>query len=164
MSLSAREQQALNSIGEGLAGSDPELATLLASFSELASGEEMPVRENIQMNPPWVIRRPRRKRRHRHWNKTGRVHRFQRPRYAVALWLLITAVLIGVAVTLSHADGHVPCQEFSPGSCAHPAPASSPPASSPSAPGQATRSDTSDSSRPDSAPANVQVRLRMPPG
>jgi hypothetical protein len=133
MSLSAREQQALNSIGEGLTGSDPELATLLASFTELASGEEMPVRENVQMDPPWVIRRPRRKRRHCHWKKAGRVQQFLRPRYVVVLWLLITAVLIGVALTLSRADGHVPCQEFSLASCAHPAPASSPPA-----PGQGT--------------------------
>jgi hypothetical protein len=42
MSLSAREQQALNSIRDGLAGSDPELATLLATFTDQASGEEMP--------------------------------------------------------------------------------------------------------------------------
>jgi len=133
MSLSAREQQALNLIGEDLTGSDPELAALLASFTELASGEEMPVRENIQMNPPWVIRRPRRKRRHCHWEKAGRVQQFLRPRYVVVLWLLITAVLIGVALTLSRADGHVPCQEFSLASCAHPAPASGPPA-----PGQGT--------------------------
>ena len=49
MSLSAREQQALNSIRDGLAGSDPELATLLATFTEQASGEEMPPRENIRV-------------------------------------------------------------------------------------------------------------------
>ena len=65
MSLSAWEQQALNSIKDGLAGSDPELATLLATFTELASGEEMPVRENIRVIPHWVIRRPRRKPRRR---------------------------------------------------------------------------------------------------
>jgi hypothetical protein len=51
MSLSAREQQALNSIRDGLAGSDPELATLLATFTEQASGEEMPPRENIRVTP-----------------------------------------------------------------------------------------------------------------
>jgi hypothetical protein len=85
------------------------------------------------MNPPWVIRRPRRKRRHCHGEKAGLVRQFLRPRYVVVLWLLITAVLIGVAVTLSRADGHVSCQEFSVASCAHPPPASSPPA-----PGQGT--------------------------
>ena len=45
MSLSAREQQALDSIKSGLAGSDPELAALLSAFTRLASGEEMPDRE-----------------------------------------------------------------------------------------------------------------------
>jgi hypothetical protein len=42
MSLSAREQQALESIEDGLAGSDPGLASRLGIFSRLASGEEMP--------------------------------------------------------------------------------------------------------------------------
>ena len=45
MSLSAWEQQALESIRNGLAGSDPELAALLSAFSRLASDEEMPDRE-----------------------------------------------------------------------------------------------------------------------
>ena len=48
MSLSPKEQQALASIEDGLAGSDPKLASLLATFARLASGEEMPVREKIQ--------------------------------------------------------------------------------------------------------------------
>ncbi len=78
MSLSAREQQTLNSIRDGLAGSDPELATLLATFTEQASGEEMPVRENIRMTPRWGI-----------------------PRCALVLWPLITAVLTAVALALS---------------------------------------------------------------
>ena len=42
MSLSAWEQQALDSIKDGLAGTDPKLAALLATFDRLASGEEMP--------------------------------------------------------------------------------------------------------------------------
>jgi Protein of unknown function (DUF3040) len=46
MSLSAWEQQALDSIEGGLAGSDPELVSLLATFARRASGEEMPVRED----------------------------------------------------------------------------------------------------------------------
>jgi hypothetical protein len=84
MSLSAREQQALNSIRDGLAGSDPELATLLATFTEQASGEEMPPRENIRMTPRWGI-----------------------PRCALVLWLLITAVLITaglIAVALARSS------------------------------------------------------------
>jgi len=63
MSLSAREQQALDSIGDELAGADPKLASLLATFARLASGEEMPVREKIP-NPAWrrgTVRRPARR-------------------------------------------------------------------------------------------------------
>jgi hypothetical protein len=48
MSLSAREQQALESIEDGLAESDPGLASRLGIFSRLASGEEMPERDEIQ--------------------------------------------------------------------------------------------------------------------
>ena len=78
VSLSAREQQALNSIRDGLTGSDPDLATLLATFTEQASAEEMPVRETIRVTPRWGI-----------------------PRYALVLWPLIAVVLIGVALALS---------------------------------------------------------------
>lgn len=47
MSLTAREQQALHAIEDEIAGSDPKLASLLATFTRLTSGEEMPVREKI---------------------------------------------------------------------------------------------------------------------
>ena len=47
MSLSASEQQALASIEATLTSSDPKLASLLAIFARLASGEEMPVREGV---------------------------------------------------------------------------------------------------------------------
>ena len=40
MSLSASEQQALDSIEATLTSSDPKLASLLAIFARLASGEE----------------------------------------------------------------------------------------------------------------------------
>lgn len=41
MSLSAREEQILGSIEDGLACSDPKLAWMLATFTRLASGEEI---------------------------------------------------------------------------------------------------------------------------
>ena len=44
MSLSAWEQQALDCIGDELAGSDTKLASLLATVRRHASGEELPVR------------------------------------------------------------------------------------------------------------------------
>jgi Protein of unknown function (DUF3040) len=49
MSLSAREQQELASIEDRLASSDPKLASLLAMFGRLASGEDMPMRDKVRM-------------------------------------------------------------------------------------------------------------------
>jgi hypothetical protein len=42
MSFTELETQALGSIADGLAGSDPRLASMLTIFSRLAAGEEMP--------------------------------------------------------------------------------------------------------------------------
>ena len=44
MSITEPETQALGSIADGLAGADPRLASMLAIFSRLAAGEEMPAR------------------------------------------------------------------------------------------------------------------------
>lgn len=49
MSLNETERQALGSLEDGLAGSDPRLAPMLNIFSRLAAGEEMPVREKIRV-------------------------------------------------------------------------------------------------------------------
>ena len=49
MSLNEPQRQALGSIEDGLAGSDPRLASMLNIFSRLAAGEEMPVREKIRV-------------------------------------------------------------------------------------------------------------------
>ena len=48
MSLNEPQRQALGCIADGLAGSDPRLASMLDIFSRLAAGEEMPVREKIR--------------------------------------------------------------------------------------------------------------------
>jgi len=65
MSLSAHEQHALHSIEDSLCVSDPELASLLATFSRLTAGEDMPVREKSRARRGSVIRRSRRNRRRR---------------------------------------------------------------------------------------------------
>lgn len=54
MSISEREQEALDSIESDLVGSGPELASKLAMFVRLTAGEEMPKRERIQRSvyPP----------------------------------------------------------------------------------------------------------------
>jgi hypothetical protein len=99
MSLSPREQDALDSIRERLAGSDPELAALLATFTRLSSGEEMPAREPVQA----------RKRRHPPRGKMrGPVHRvYQRlgiHQVALLLWLVITIALITTAMAFDRSS------------------------------------------------------------
>jgi hypothetical protein len=59
MSLSASEQQALDSIEATLTSSDPKLAPLLAVFARLASGEEMPVRERVRIHRRLQVTRGR---------------------------------------------------------------------------------------------------------
>jgi hypothetical protein len=128
MSPDASEQQALDSIGDGLAGSDPQLAALLTTFTRLTSGEEMPVRGELRARPQRAIRRSRRKRRH---PRRGPGRRFgQRlgvERIALLLRLLITVGLITTAVTLSRSGSQSACVERWPGICAD-APAHSSPA------------------------------------
>jgi hypothetical protein len=64
MSLSAWEWQALNSIGDQLADSDPQLTALLISFTGLASGENMPAREKVRPSSRRAVERSYRKRRY----------------------------------------------------------------------------------------------------
>jgi len=99
MSLSPREQHALDSIGERLAGSDPELAALLATFTRLASGEEMPDRGPVRA----------RQGRHPHRGKMRRPARraYQRLgiyRVALLLWVVITIALITTAMALDRSS------------------------------------------------------------
>jgi hypothetical protein len=102
-------ERALDLIKDRLAGSDPQLAALLTTFTRLARDEEMPAQEEILAGSRWTIpcssRRPRRRRagaRRRPRSTPGRVG----VQWAVLLlWLLTTAVLITVAVVLSRGGG-----------------------------------------------------------
>ena len=90
MSLSAWEQDALNSIKNGLADSDPALAARLAMFTRLASAEDMPVREKIQAVKLGVARRRRRL-----------YQRLGVGRAMLLLWLVTTLTLVTAAVASS---------------------------------------------------------------
>jgi hypothetical protein len=126
MSLSAWERQALDSIRDGLADSDPQLAALLATFTRLESGEEMPAGEEIPTGSRQAARRPRRKGRHRTHRYARRVYRhLGYPRAVVLLWLLISVVLIAVAVVLNAGASHGTCTGSWVPICSHPAPAPS---------------------------------------
>ena len=127
MSLSAWEQQSLDSIKDGLTGSDPELTALLITFTRLTADEQMPVRATLRTRSRRAIQRScRRARRGRY--RAGRAYQRLSSRYAVLAWLAVTMVMIGVAVALSHGDGPSAC----PGSwwgpvCASAAPVPGPP-------------------------------------
>jgi hypothetical protein len=115
MSFTELERQALGSIADGLAGSDPRLASMLSIFSRLAAGEEMPTREKIRIRRGRpAARRPRHARRH--------------PRRAIALpqarrlyprlgwqqampllWAVITAALLAIALILNTSGHNAPC-------------------------------------------------------
>jgi hypothetical protein len=100
MGLSAWEQQALDSIKSGIAGSDPELTALLSAFTQLASGEKMPDRADVSAGPPRFLRRIR----HARWRcrllRARQRMGFQKTAL-LSLWLLTTAALIAVVVILS---------------------------------------------------------------
>jgi hypothetical protein len=127
MSPDPWEQRALDSIRDGLADSDPELARLLTTFTSLASGEKMPVREQLRARSLRAIHRSRRKRR----SRRGPVRRFCLrlgvERVALLLWLLITVGLITTAVSLSRSGSQSACIERWPGICANAEPAHSSP-------------------------------------
>lgn len=122
MSLSAREQQALNAIEERLTGSDPKLASLLAMFSRLTSGEEMPVREKVRAG--WRRATRRRPARRRHpprggaWRPVRQVYlRLGWQRAVLLLWLLTAIALIAAALAINGGDGKGQCTQPMTASC-----------------------------------------------
>ena len=98
MSLSAWEQDALDSIKTGLADADPALVARLAMFTRLASGEDMPVREKIQAVKQQVARRRRRI-----------YQRLGVGRGMILVWLVTTLTLITAALASSRGDGPRSC-------------------------------------------------------
>ena len=113
MSLSEREQQALDGIENRLVGSDPKLATLLSAFTRLTSGEAMPAREEVRMRVGWARRLGRRARRFlAAYEGLGRA--------MALLWVLIAVGLIALAVGLSGGGSGRACIGSWPRVCAAP--------------------------------------------
>jgi len=105
MSLSAWEQQAMDSIKEGLAGSDPMLVARLAIFTRLASGEEMPAREKILVGSRRAARPSRPEP-----PPTRRVYQWPGlPQAALLLWLVTTLALVAVALGYNRGGSHGVC-------------------------------------------------------
>jgi hypothetical protein len=110
MSLSAWEQQTLDSIKDELTDSDPSLVTLLTTFTRLASGEAMPVRDKLRAGTrrlnPSSFRRQRRCCQTGACRNSGRGRRRLGLQHALMLaWFVITAGLIGVTLILNHGAG-----------------------------------------------------------
>lgn len=126
MGLSAWEQQALDLIRNGIAGSDPELTSLLSAFTRLASDEEMPDREMVLAGPQRALRRLRHTGQRSSLSRVCRRLGFQRAALLL-LWLLTTAALIAVVLVLSTGSDHgSTCTEPMATACAGPAPGHSP--------------------------------------
>jgi len=124
MSHRAREQQALDSITEGLARSDPRLAALLTTFTRLVCGEEMPGHEKIRKDSWHAAARRRRHPATRSHRRAGSMDQHTRfLRAALLMCLLITGVLIATCVMLSQGGGgHSECQSLWAVACPSPAP------------------------------------------
>ena len=114
MGFTELERQALGSIADGLAGSDPRLASMLTIFSRLAAGEEMPAREKIRVRRGRpAARRPRRARRHPRRGIAVPQPRRRYPRLGwqqamLLLGAVISAALLTAALALT-ASGHATC-------------------------------------------------------
>lgn len=98
MGLRPAEQHVLDSIEDGLAGTDLKLATLLTTFTRLTAGEQMPAHEQI---PParrrWCGGRQGRA------GSGGRWAGWQN--LAMLLWLTTAVALITVALVLGGRRG-----------------------------------------------------------
>lgn len=114
MSLSAREQQALHSIEDGLAGSDPRLASLLATFTRLTAGEAMPLREKTRAGYRHATGRQRSWRRHPRPGPVSRnahnmYHHLGWRRAGLLLWVLISIALIAIALVVNRGGSKGTC-------------------------------------------------------
>lgn len=95
MSLSAEEQQALDVIEDGLADAAPELAKLLATFTRLESGEQMPARERIRPAGRLAAERIGQRTRRVLVRRLGRQWTF------LLVWLAVAIALVTVALVLN---------------------------------------------------------------
>ena len=116
MSLTEPETQALGSIADGLAGSDPRLASMLTIFSRLAAGEDVPARQKTRVRRGRLAaHRPRRA-----WRYPRRGIAFSQPRRRylrlgwqparLVLGAVISAALLTAALALN-ASGHKTCAQ-----------------------------------------------------
>jgi hypothetical protein len=125
MSFTELERQALGSIADGLAGSDPRLASMLTIFGRLTAGEEMPAREKIRVRRGRpAAHRPRRARRYPRrgiaFPQPRRPHaRLGWQQAMLVLGAVISAALLTAALALT-ASGRTTCARPMGTACASP--------------------------------------------
>ena len=127
MSLSGWEEQTLDSIKDELTDSDPKLVKLLTAFTQLASGEAMPVRDKLRAGSQRLTRYSPRKRRCcqtgacRNSTRMGR--RLGLENALMLVWLVITVSLITVALVLGRSGSQETaiqtCAGSWPAACSH---------------------------------------------
>jgi hypothetical protein len=110
MSMSAWEQDALDSIRDGLTDSDPALVARLAMFTRLVSSEAMPVREKIQAVSREAVQRGARRSRRLY-------QRLNLGRAMLLVWLVTTLTLIAAALATSRASDAGTCAGSTANSC-----------------------------------------------
>lgn len=120
--LSTGEQRALSCIADELAASDPKLASMLGVFNRLSSGEEMPAGKRTGGSQQREAGHSHRTRRHA---RNRRLQpRIVKAAWPLLTWILISAVLITVAIVLSHighgSDGRWRCPQVWPTTCTQP--------------------------------------------
>jgi hypothetical protein len=122
MSLSAYERRALDSISENLTGSDPVLAQLLDTFTQLTANDVMPAREHVGTRWRHTMRTMRRARRIGSRNPSRPPARLL-CRAAVAILVLIplTALLVAMAVAFGSGN-HAACRATQLMACTKPVP------------------------------------------
>jgi len=116
MSLSAHERHLLDSITESLTLSDPVLAGLLDTFTQLTAGEAMPARE--QIGARWRQMRGTVGRGSSRARCAGR--RLGPAGIMMLAWLMLTVLFVSVAVALGN-GGPAPCRASWAMGCADPA-------------------------------------------
>src|SRR5690348_590792 len=113
MSPAGWEYQALESIQGALGHADPKLSSLLATFSRLASSDEMPAHETVRS----PLRHPPHRRRPRPGRAKAPYRHRSLQRAVILTWLITSIALIIVAVILSRGGPAACPQTCGPAAC-----------------------------------------------
>lgn len=144
MSLSAHDRKALDSIEEEIAVSAPELASLLALFSRLTAGEELPEREQVGDGRRRAARPGQAWWQHpcRGSARLAAGPRVRNPGWLLAvLWLALTVSGVLIATVLLASRGGGGCTAW-PAACVRRPPAPATPSSRvPAVPGRRTATE-----------------------